>query len=170
MKKNRYENIVQKESKKLFNYLLKTLRNREDAEDIFQETFLAFYNNIDRVNPSTYKSYIFTTAYHKALNLIRKRKNNKEFATENAENFQTKKEEKPKEKNLIVKEALSQLTQEEALIIELQFYQKMSYKEIAKSLNTTEPAIDSKLVRTKKKLRKIIKKIKKAQGKKPDFV
>jgi len=41
----------------------------------------------------------------------------------------------------------------------------MSYKEIAKTLSTTISAVDSKLVRAKKKLKKII-----SQDMKEDFV
>jgi DNA-directed RNA polymerase specialized sigma24 family protein len=40
--------------------------------------------------------------------------------------------------------------------LELQFYQKLSYKEIADTLNLSVSAVDSRLVRAKKKLKKII--------------
>ncbi|MDP8267118.1 MAG: sigma-70 region 4 domain-containing protein, partial [Candidatus Tenebribacter davisii] len=65
---------------------------------------------------------------------------------------------------------LSQLKPEEALIIELQFYQKMNYKQIAETLETTQSAVDSKLVRAKKKLINIINEQKKMQEDRPDIV
>ncbi|MDP8201232.1 MAG: sigma factor-like helix-turn-helix DNA-binding protein, partial [Candidatus Tenebribacter burtonii] len=65
---------------------------------------------------------------------------------------------------------LSQLKPEEALIIELQFYQKMNYKQIAETLETTQSAVDSKLVRAKKKLIKIINAQKKMQEDRPNIV
>ena len=56
----------------------------------------------------------------------------------------------------MIKKCLQQLSMEDAFIIELQFYQKMNYKEIAKTLECTVSAVDSRLVRAKRKLKKNI--------------
>lgn len=155
--------LVKNESKKLFNYLLKILRNKEDAEDILQETFLAFYKKMNSVKEDSYKSYLFRTAYHKALNHIKKRnKSNKHVVNySEMEHFKDEITTNNEDKNLLVRNALAKLKPKEALIIELQFYQKMSYKQIAETLETTTSAVDSKLVRVKKKLIKIINEQKK---------
>jgi len=86
------------------------------------------------------------------------------------EHFEDNKEEINEDKNSLVKNALSQLKQEEAFIIELQFYQKMNYKQIAETLETTQSAVDSKLVRAKKKMIKIINEQKKMQEARPGIV
>lgn len=160
-----FEMLLKKEGKKLHNYLLKILRNKEDAEDILQETFVGFYKKIDSINENAYKSYLFKTAYHKALNHIKKRdkKNKQEFNYTEMEQFQSKEISSNEKKNLLVKSALAQLKPEEVLLIELQYFQKMSYKQIARTLDTTVSAVDSKLVRVKKKLIKIINEQKKMQ-------
>ena len=162
MNNNKFEVLLQNESKKLYNYLLKILRNREDAEDILQETFIAFHKKINSVNESYYKSYLFKTAYHKALNLIKKR-NAKVTNYHEMEHFEDGSIKNNEQQNELVKDSLSQLKPEEALLIELQFYQKMNYKQIAEVLETTQSAVDSKLVRAKKKLIKIITEQKKMQ-------
>ncbi len=166
MNNYKFEVLLQNESKKLFNYLLKILRNKEDAEDILQETFIAFHKKMNSVKESSYKSYLFRTAYHKALNLIRKRNAKNKLVTNYNEmgHFEDKQPKNNEQQNELVKDALSQLKPEEALLIELQFYQKMNYKQIAKVLETTQSAVDSKLVRAKKKLIKIITEQKKMQG------
>jgi len=167
-----FETLLQNESKKMYNYLLKILRNREDAEDILQETFIAFHKKMDSVNESSYKSYLYRTAYHKALNHIKKRDKKNKLVTnyDEMEHFEDNKEEINEDKNSLVKNALSQLKQEEAFIIELQFYQKMNYKQIAETLETTQSAVDSKLVRAKKKMIKIINEQKKMQEARPGIV
>ena len=162
MNNGKFEVLLQNESKKLFNYLLKILRNKEDAEDILQETFIAFHKKMNSVKESSYKSYLFRTAYNKALNLIKKR-NAKIINYNEMGHFEDKTNENREQKNELVKDALSQLKPEEALLIELQFYQKMNYKQIAEVLETTQSAVDSKLVRAKKKLIKIINEQKKMQ-------
>lgn len=165
MNNNKFEVLLQNESKKIYNYLLKILRNKEDAEDILQETFIAFHKKMNSVNESYYKNYLFRTAYHKALNLIKKRNAKNKLVTNyhEMEHFEDKQTKNNEQKNKLVKDALSQLKPEEALLIELQFYQKMNYKQIAETLETTQSAVDSKLVRAKKKLIKIITEQKKMQ-------
>lgn len=172
MKNIKFELLLQNESKKIYNYLLKILRNKEDAEDILQETFIAFHKKMNIVKESSYKSYLFRTAYHKALNLIKKRNAKNKLVTNYHEmdHFNDERIENNDNKNELIKNALSQLKQDEALIIELQFYQKLSYKQIAEVLETTQSAVDSKLVRAKKKLIKIITEQKKMQEKRPSIV
>lgn len=165
MKNEIFEVLLKKEGKKVYNYLLKILRNKEDAEDIMQETFVGFYKKMDAVNEKAYKSYLFRTAYHKALNFIKKRdkKRDQEINYTEMEHFQSEDNSSKEDKNIVVKNALSKLKPDEALLLELQYFQKMSYKQMAETLETTVSAIDSKLVRVKKKLIKILNKQKKLQ-------
>ena len=168
MDRNGFEVILRLENKKIFNYLLKILRNREDAEDILQETFLAFHKKMDVVNDVTYLSYLFRTAHNKALNLIKKRNKQNKFSSNYSEMEYMPATETDnsadKQKNSMVQNAMAKLSVKDALLLELQFYQKMSYKEIAEYLEMTVSAVDSKLVRAKKKLKKIIMQDSKRKG------
>jgi len=159
MKKSKFKAILKAENKKVFNYLLKILRHREDAEDVLQETFIAFYHKMENVDAKSYRSYLFTTAYHKGLNVIKVRK--KREKTAELDYVAEEIIEDNSSKNVMIKKCLQQLSPTEAFIIELQFYQKMNYKEIAKMLECNVSAVDSRLVRAKKKLKKIILQYKK---------
>ncbi len=172
MDKIKFEVVLRRENKKIFNYLLKILRNREDAEDILQETFVAFYKKMNIIDDLTCTSYLFRTAHNKALNLIksRKRKDKSNVIYENMEQVEEKLPQPDSGKNNLVKEALQELNPQQALLIELQFYQKMSYKQIAEVLETTVSAIDSKLFRAKKRLKEIITQKKKLQESESNIV
>lgn len=74
-------------------------------------------------------------------------------------------EEKNSDDRELIKFAFSKLSPDEAMLLELQFYQKMNYKDIAAALSLSISAVDSRLVRAKKKLKKII-----LQEKKKGFV
>ncbi len=159
MDRNKFELVLHSENKKIFNYLLKILRNREDAEDLLQEVFISFYKKMDNVNEKTYIPYLFRTAYHKSLNLIKARKKREKFSQhyedlENVASYEDKIE--SNNKSELIRKCMRKLPEKQAFILEMQFYQKMSYKQIAEMLSTTPSAIDSKLVRAKKKLKKII--------------
>jgi len=172
MNNNKFEVVLHNESKKIYNYLLKMLRNKEDAEDILQETFIAFHKKMNSVKESSYRSYLFRTAYNKALNFIKKRDTKNKLVTNynEMEHFEDRPTESSENQNELINNALAQLKPNEALLIELQYYQKMSYKQIAEVLETTPSAVDSKLVRAKKKLMKIITEQKKTQENKPTIV
>lgn len=160
MDKKSFEKVLREQNKKVLNYLIKMLRNREDAEDVMQETFVAFYKKMETISEEAHLSYLFRTAHNKALNLIKKRKNRDKHAISYSEMehipANAPETEEVSENVEILKSAFSQLPEKYATILEMQFYQKMSYREIAKILETTEKAVDSRLVRAKRKLKKII--------------
>ncbi len=151
-----FEIVMSKYSRRIFNYLLKTLRDREDAEDILQEVFTAFYVKMDSVNEKSYLSYLYQTAYHKALNHISSRKKSKNLLETVKNEADLNPSRDPSDKSAVIRKAFLKLKPKEALILELQFFQNLSYKEIAEVLETSVSAIDSKLVRAKKKLKKIL--------------
>jgi RNA polymerase sigma-70 factor, ECF subfamily len=159
MEKRSFESILRKENKRIFNYLFKMLRNREDAEDIMQETFVAFHRKMDVINEEALLSYLYRTAHNKALNLIKKRKRHDKFSSSYSELDYIPEEPKEQEKyakSELVRQAFSLLPKKYSMLLEMQFYRKMSYKEIAATMDISESAVDSRLVRAKKKLKKII--------------
>lgn len=163
MEKDLFEEIVEKDAKKIFNYLLKSLRNKEDAEDLLQEVFLAFYKKMETVEQNYYLTYLFRIAYHKSINFIKKQKRKPTNLLEPkyAENIIEEKTGDEPDNEILLK-ALQSLKPKDRLILEMQFYQNMSYKDIAEALMTTVAAVDAKLVRAKKQLRnKIMMEMKK---------
>lgn len=158
----KFEQVLLANQRKVYNYLLKLVNNRDDAQDLLQNVFLSFYEKMDKVNSHAYEAYLFKTAYHQALNYLRKRKNNPVFTVEDTSVFNESivysdnENEIQERKNKLVLDALAQLPPNMVEVIELQYYQKKSYKQIAEFLHTSVPAVDSLLVRAKKKLKKII--------------
>lgn len=152
-----FEIILRKENKKIFNYLLKILRNREDAEDVLQETFLAFYRKMNVINEAALLSYLYRTAHNKALNLIKKQKR-RELSSYSEMDYLPEEQNKREEPDRtdLVRRAFNRLAAKYAILLEMQYYRKMSYKEIAAAMDISESAVDSRLVRAKKKLKKII--------------
>ena len=54
MDTQKFEAIMNQYSRQIFNYLLKTVRDREDAEDILQDVFTAFYRKMNTVQEKSY--------------------------------------------------------------------------------------------------------------------
>lgn len=156
---DKFEKVVETEKNRIYGYLLKIVRNPEDAEDLTQEVFLAFYRRMNNIKKPAYRSYLFQTAYHKALNHIKKQKKDKEYPQDDLNYVaapENNEDEDWERKNQIISVALAKLPPKYAILLELQYYQQLSYKEIADTLNLSVSAVDSRLVRAKKKLKKII--------------
>ena len=58
---------------KLFNFVFRLLKNKEDAEEIVQDTFVKLWQNREAIDPEKISdNYIFTIARNSVLNALRK--------------------------------------------------------------------------------------------------
>ncbi len=151
------DSFVREKAVKIYNYLLKFTRQKEDAEDILQEVFIKFMDKRDNINEGAYESYLYRSAHNQAINYLKKKKTEKK-SIQKLEIEESIMDEDPEEagNSLRLKNAFKQLNPKHLLVLDLQYYQKKSYKEIAEIMQTTPSAIDSMLVRAKRELRKII--------------
>lgn len=155
MKNSDYEKIVRKYSKKIFNYLLKFHKNKEDAEDILQNTFIDFYKKVDTVDSRYYSAYLFRMAHNKSVNLYKRKQKVTHLETEFYSETKDYDEEVIKSaNNHDLKKVLQSLKKNQLQVIELKYYQNKSYKEISEIMEITESAVESHLVRARKKIRK----------------
>jgi RNA polymerase sigma-70 factor (ECF subfamily) len=111
---------------------------------------------MDSVQEKSYLSYLYQTAYHKALNHVSSRKRSKKFLETVKKESEVIVSSVSDDRSSIIRSAFQRLKPKEALILELQFFQKLSYKEIAAVLEISVSAVDSKLVRAKRNLKKIL--------------
>ncbi len=66
--------LIQRYQHMLFGYLLRMTRSREDAEDLFQETFLRMVRQLETYDErSRFKSLLFTIAGNLCVDLSRRR-------------------------------------------------------------------------------------------------
>ena len=68
-----FEELVNRFQTPLLHFLLQRAANRQDAEDVLQNTFLAGYRNIGKYDPSwRFSTWIFTIAHRQAVSAARK--------------------------------------------------------------------------------------------------
>jgi RNA polymerase sigma-70 factor (ECF subfamily) len=68
-----FEQLLERHRKKLFGYLLRMLRNREQAEDAFQEVFLRIVKSRMRYQPSaTFTQWMYTIAHNLCVDRFRR--------------------------------------------------------------------------------------------------
>src|SRR5205814_1451443 len=58
----------------LYRFILKNIKNEDDARDVVQDSFEKMWKNHANVDAAKCKSYLFTTGYHTMIDCIKKRK------------------------------------------------------------------------------------------------
>ncbi len=152
-----YNLAVDKFSDKLYGFLLKLARNQEDAEDILQETFLKLWQKRKDVPAEKAKTFLYTVAYHKFIDLTRRQK---KFSDEeiNPNLFGTYSFAQPDLKD-IIEAALNRLPEKQRTVVMLRDYEGYSYKEIAQITGLNEGQVKVYIFRARKKIKEFIGKL-----------
>jgi len=153
-----YKNLV-------FSLAFKMTKNREEAEEISQDTFIKAYKNLSKFKgDSKFSTWLYRIAYHTSLDAIKKNKNNNNTFEINEITFnQIKATEnilegiERKERAKIMKVCLDKLPDEERTIIWMFYYDELSLKEILEITSLSEANLKVKLHRARKKLLAIVK-------------
>ena len=69
-----FDEVYEKYARRLFVFALKYLKNNDEAEELVQSTFLNVWDQRKTLKSDTsFKSYVFTIAFHEICNLFRRR-------------------------------------------------------------------------------------------------
>ncbi|RYG41481.1 MAG: sigma-70 family RNA polymerase sigma factor [Chitinophagaceae bacterium] len=128
MTEKEYNTCVKEHADSVYRFILKNLRNREDARDVVQCAFEKMWTSRETVDGARCKSFLFTVAYHQMIDHIRKSKviTVKEEAVENVAVY-TKHDQDTKK---ILEQALARLNETQRSLVLLKDYEGYSYDEI----------------------------------------
>lgn len=144
----------------VFSLVIKILRNREEAEEVTQDTFLKAYHALPNFkNESRFSTWLFRIAYNTTISRTRKKvvvmSAIDDYIIENisVDNVQESLEQFDEaEKLRILKFALDKLPEEEQLIINLFYFNKQSIDDICLITGLTDSNVKVKLHRIRKKM------------------
>lgn len=166
---NSYRYLVEKYQQMVFSTCIGFVHNKDDADDLTQDTFIQAYQALPRFkSDSAFSTWLFRIAVNASLNKIRKsplknilqrfenltgKKNERETIVsvstgEDPENMLIRQEQID-----AVRQALDALPENQRTAIILSKYDDLPQKEIAEIMNTTEGAVEALLQRAKKNLR-----------------
>ncbi|MGC9362337.1 MAG: RNA polymerase sigma factor, partial [Candidatus Syntrophosphaera sp.] len=142
--------------KRIYHYLLTLLGNDSDAADVVQMVFISFYEHIDRIEEPTALAYTYRIAYNKSMTFLKQKSRYVAMEPQSFRNLTdpNQSDPEPEPDYTALHTAIRELPPRLASVIQLQYYEKLSYKEIADKLGTSVKAVESLLVRAKKRLRK----------------
>jgi RNA polymerase sigma-70 factor (ECF subfamily) len=158
--KHLFEHLIKRYEDYVYSICINSLKDREDAKDIAQDTFYKAYKSIKSYDgtKSKFSTWIYRIAYNRCIDFIRKKNsflNYKNYIKVKAE---TQTQQEHSFQSEIVTKLLSKLPAEESAMITLYYFDDMSIKEISYITKQSESYVKVKLHRIRKKLKEIAKK------------
>jgi len=173
-----FDEIVRRYKDQLMNFVFRFLSDRNDAEDIVQETFLRVYKNKHAYKRiAKFSTWIYTIAGNLAKTELRKRKRRQIFSISNL-GFEDKDYEVPDVrrrdpedvadgtfKDELIQEAIDSLPPKFKEVIILRDIQGFSYEEISQIVSVPIGTVKSRVNRGRLKLQAKLKFIVDQEGK-----
>ncbi|WP_204346207.1 RNA polymerase sigma factor [Psychroserpens algicola] len=149
----------------VFTLALRMLKNREEAEEVAQDTFVKTYKSLDKFKgDSKFSTWIYRVTYNTCLDRIKK---NKKFLNDVEINEYTAHQIKSidnaldhieaQEKKEAIQRCIEKLPSEDSFLLTLYYFDDLSLDEISKIVGITANSIKVKLFRCRKKLASILK-------------
>lgn len=149
-----YNQCVDEHADGLFRFILKNMRDEEEARDVVQDAFEKMWRNHDNVDGKKAKSYLFTTGYHTMIDRIRKKKHTSDYTVVNEESlFHT---EQYSDVKVVLDTALNLLPEIQKAVLTLRDYEGYSYDEIGKITDLNESQVKVYIYRARLFLKQYI--------------
>jgi RNA polymerase sigma-70 factor (ECF subfamily) len=171
--------LVRRYEGKIFRLAQHVTQNREDAEDVLQETFLKAYEHLDQFKgDSKFYTWIVRIAVNQALMKLRRRKTDKSVSLDETidtgEDTITREiaawDEDPEQRfsreelGQILDTAVDSLEPPYRSVFVLRDIEELSTEETAEALNLSVPAVKSRLLRARLQLREKLTRYFKRKG------
>jgi RNA polymerase sigma-70 factor (ECF subfamily) len=140
-----YNLLVSRWEKRVFSYLLRLVRNREDALDLSQDVFLKAYQNLANLeNPDRFGPWLYRIAHNEAFSMLRRQRPEDELPAETAPS-PSRYRMHPAEVSIAVRAALERLSDDQREAVVLKIYQGFKFDEMAAVLECPVSTVKSRL-------------------------
>ena len=174
MTEDKFLELVHKHEAQIYQHTLYLLGNREDAEDITQETFITAWKHRNKLRPKTVRSWMLKCAQNLCFNLLKRNKFQVPLTAGEDTDPETELEtlrhahsgqSNPTPDEIVIKQelkesvhcAIKKLPPDMQSVIIMRELNGMSFKEIAKVLEQPEGTVKSTVFRARKRLRELLR-------------
>lgn len=157
--------LVERYKDLVFTLTIRMLKNREEAEEVSQDTFIKVYKSLAKFKgDSKFSTWIYRIAYNTCLDRLKRNKRQWnevaideltehkiktiDDALENMESY---------EQQQAIRECIQQLPSDDSFLLTLYYFEDLSLDEISKIVNIEANTIKVKLFRSRKKLASILR-------------
>lgn len=157
MTEKEYNECVTNYADALYRFMLKTMHQAPDAEDMVQNAYEVLWQNRLEINAGTAKAYLFRVAYNKMIDHYRK--NSRMELYESYEHLEKGAEEKGNDLKAVLNEALNRLSEQNRSLVLLKDYEGYSYEEIGEITGLNASQVKVYLHRSRLQLKSYLVKI-----------
>ena len=170
MTEDKFLKLVHKHKAQVYQNALYLLRNREDAEDITQETFIKAWEYRAKLRPKTARAWLLKCTQNLCFNLLRRHKFQVHLTEGDEAELETlmhthSGQSNPSPDEIVIQRelkesvhcAISKLPPDMRAVIIMRELDGMSFKEIAEVLEKPEGSVKSIAFRARKKLRELLR-------------
>lgn len=167
-----YTELMSRYRDAVYHTMLKMVRNRDDAEDLTIEAFAKAFRKLDSYAPTfAFSTWLFKIATNNCIDFIRRQRmktlsidepvetdSEKDFSNNLKANSLDPEERYIREQRQnIMRDFLAKLSEKYRQMIELRFFEELSYQEISEKLNLPIGTVKAQLFRAKELLFDILK-------------
>jgi RNA polymerase sigma-70 factor (ECF subfamily) len=166
-----FSELMERYKDSIYYMLLKMIRNSDDAEDLMIEAFGKAFNRLHQYTPNyAFSTWLFKIATNNCIDFIRKKKKNV-LSLDNRYNnddgdslmIELKSEGLNPEQNaireqklIIMRDVVTRLKPRYKLLIEMRYFQELSYDEIATEMDLPLGTVKAQLFRAREFLYNIL--------------
>jgi RNA polymerase sigma factor (sigma-70 family) len=152
-----YNRSVEEYADSVYRFIRADIKDEDRANDIVQDSFEKLWRHVAEIEYLVVKSWLFTTAYHTMIDIIRKEKRmtTLEESYENNLSYESQ----YSDLNEILHSAIDRLPEQQKTSVLLRDYEGYSYKEIGDITGQTEAQVKINIYRGRLALKNFIGKI-----------
>jgi RNA polymerase sigma factor (sigma-70 family) len=166
---NSFSYIVDRHKDKAYNLAFRICGNREEAEELAQDSFLKAYRSLKSFQmKSSFATWLYRIVYNTSISHVRIKKKGvlslEDFPADAIDfiGSNTTEEEADNEyRSSLVNFALQKINEEERGLVSLYYYEELSTEEISDITGISKSNIKVKLFRARQKMLEIIEKVEK---------
>jgi RNA polymerase sigma-70 factor (ECF subfamily) len=159
-----YEVLIDRYKSMVFTLAMRITRNREDAEEIAQDTFLkAFKSMATFKGESKFSTWVYKIAYYGSLDYQKKKHRKVEndavdiSVVHNVSSLENILEDiDKKEREMVLKEAIQKLSAKDSMIVTLYYFEELTIKELAEITGISPEVLKVRLFRSRRQLANIL--------------
>ena len=144
-------------------FLHRTGGNKEDSNDLVQESILKIYINLQKYNPQfSFGQWAYTIARNTFIDYVRRRRDNLSIDSISTRSVTPTAEEEPdsriinEQHSVQMERCMAALPKKYRQMAELRFVREMSYEEIAEQVGLPIGTVKTQIFRARERLAKLI--------------
>ncbi|MBA3665328.1 MAG: sigma-70 family RNA polymerase sigma factor [Bacteroidetes bacterium] len=161
----RFAPLYNKYYKQIFNYLYQRMEDKDTAFDLTGQVFLKALTNLNnyQFKGVPFASWLYRIAYNEMMQMFRTLKDKRAVNADIGDlRFICEENEEPffEEYIPVIKQLILELNSDDLHMVEMRFFEKRPFKEIAEILDITEVNAKVRMYRIIEKLKKSLSKLK----------